>query len=175
MTRAIFFAVLSGCLFAAAVFRPAAAEDYGQATVNPLSLAERDLAAESRGDTAAALALYRDDAILQYCGLCWTPCVGKAAIQKEIERRVAAKNEWKIIGKYVSGNVAVVQTELKIGFIEDTGVDHVVVWCIYEVTGDTARLNYVEAGGKDRRPESFTTSDKTEASIVLLRRETQQR
>lgn len=49
------------------------------------------------------------------------------------------------------------------------------VWeAIYEVTGDKARLNYVEAGGADRRPEGFTTSDKTEASIVLLGRETRQ-
>jgi hypothetical protein len=31
-------------------------------------LAEQDLAAESRGDVAAALALYSDDAILQYGG-----------------------------------------------------------------------------------------------------------
>jgi len=42
---------------------------------------------------------------------------------------------------------------------------------IYEVSGDTFRLNYVEAGGKDGRPEAFATSDKTEASIVAMRRE----
>jgi hypothetical protein len=36
----------------------------------------------SRGDVAAALALYSDEAIVQYGGLCWTLCVGKAAIQK---------------------------------------------------------------------------------------------
>jgi hypothetical protein len=89
----------------------------------------------ARGDAAAALALYRDDAIVQYGGLCWTPCVGRAAIRKELERRVAAKNEWKVIGKYVSGNVAVLQTELKIGYIESSGVDRVVVWNIYEVRG----------------------------------------
>ena len=112
------------------------AEDYGQATVNPATLAEQDLAAESRGDIAAAVALYSDDAIVQYGGLCWTPCVGKAAVQKEIERRVDAKNKFKIIGKYVSGNVAVVQTELQIGYIESSGVDRVVVWNIYEVKGD---------------------------------------
>ncbi len=41
----------------------------------------------------------------------------------------------------------------------------------YDVTGDTFRLNYVEAGGKDRRPETFATSDTTEASIVTLRRD----
>ncbi len=81
---------------------------------------------------AAALASYSDDAIVQYGGLCWTPCVGKAAIQKELERRVAAKNRWTIIGKYVSGNVAVVQTELQIGYIEKSDVDRVIVWCIYE-------------------------------------------
>jgi hypothetical protein len=134
---------LLAAIFAFVVAAPALAADWGQATVDPLSLAKEDLAAESRGDVAAALALYNDDALLQYGGLCWTPCVGKVAIQKEIERRVAAKNEWKIIGSYVSGNVAVVQTELKIGFIEYTGVDHVVVWCIYEVVGDkiaTVRL-----------------------------------
>ena len=45
------------------------AEDYGQATINPMLLAKQDLTAESRGDVAAALALYRDDAIVQYGGL----------------------------------------------------------------------------------------------------------
>jgi hypothetical protein len=133
MIRPTFFVTLLASVFAVAVSIPAAAEDYGQATVNPLSLAERDLAAESRGDVAAALALYRDDAIVQYGGLCWTPCVGKEAIQKELERRVGAKNRWKVVGQYVSGNVAVVKTELQIGYIEASGVHRVVVWNIYEV------------------------------------------
>ena len=130
MNRPIFFLTLLTSMLALAVSTPAPAE------VDPASLAERDMAAESRGDVAAALALYSDDAIVQYGGLCWTPCVGKAAIQKELERRVAAKNRWTIIGKYVSGNVAVVKTALQIGFIEGSGVDRVIVWCIYEVKGD---------------------------------------
>jgi hypothetical protein len=129
MNRCIFFVALSASLLALAVSTPAPAQ------VDPASLAEQDLAAESRGDVAAALALYSDGAIVQYGGLCWSPCIGKAAIRKELERRVAAKN-LKIIGKYVSGNVAVVQTELRIGYIEKSGVDRVVVWNIYEVTGD---------------------------------------
>ena len=46
------------------------------------------------------------------------------------------------------------------------------VWeAVYETTADTLRLNYVEKGGKDPRPTSFTTSEKTEESIVTLRRE----
>ena len=130
MNRPIFFATLLASMVALAVSTPAPAE------VDPASLAEQDMAAESRGDVTAALALYSDDAIVQYGGLCWTPCVGKAAIQKELERRVAAKNRWTIIGKYVSGNVAVVQTELQIGYIEKSDVDRVIVWCIYEVKGD---------------------------------------
>jgi hypothetical protein len=130
MNRSIFFVTLLASLLALAMSTPAPAQ------VDPASLAEQDLAAESRGDVAAALALYSDNAIVQYGGLCWSPCVGKAAIRKELERRVAAKNQFKIIGKYVSGNVAVVQTELRIGYIEKSGVDRVLVWNIYEMTGD---------------------------------------
>jgi len=145
---------LAVVLFVGVVPR-AIAEDYGQATVNPLSLAEQDLAAESRGDVAAAAALYADDATVLYGGLCTPACVGKEAIQKEIERRVAAKNEWRIIGHYVTGNVAVVQTELKIGFIGYTGVDHVVVWCIYEVVGDKIAAVTLAGQHTDRETKRF--------------------
>jgi len=130
MNRPSFFLTMLASALALVVSTPASAKEA------PASLAERDLAAESRGDVAAALALYSDDAIVQNGGLCWTPCVGKAAIQKELERRVAAKNRFKITGKYVSGNVAVVKTEVRIGYIEKSGVDRVVVWNIYEVKGD---------------------------------------
>lgn len=42
---------------------------------------------------------------------------------------------------------------------------------IYEVTGPSFRLNYVEAGGKDPRPSAFSTSEKTEESLITLQRE----
>jgi uncharacterized protein (TIGR03067 family) len=42
---------------------------------------------------------------------------------------------------------------------------------IYETTGDTFRLNYVMKGEKDPRPPAFTTSEATEESIIVLRRE----
>jgi hypothetical protein len=130
MNRSIFFASLLASFLALVVSTPAPAKE------DPASLAQRELAAESRGDVAAVLAMYSDDAIVQYGGLCWTPCVGKAAIQKELERRVAAKNRWTVVGKYVSGDVAVVKTALQIGFIEGSGVDRVIVWCIYETKAD---------------------------------------
>ena len=146
MNRPIFFATFLASMLALAVSTSAPAE------VDPASLAERDLAAESRGDVASALALYSDDAIVQYGGLCWTPCVGKPAIQKELERRVEAKNRWTMIGKYVSGNVAVVQTELRIGFIEESGVDRVIVWCIYETKGD--KIAVVTLAGQRTDPQT---------------------
>jgi uncharacterized protein (TIGR03067 family) len=40
---------------------------------------------------------------------------------------------------------------------------------IYDVSGDVFRLNYVEAGGKDPRPITFTTSDQTEETVVVMR------
>ncbi|SRR6266851_2265644 len=107
MNRPVFSVTVLASMLALAVSTPAPAKD------DPASLAQRDLAAESRGDAAAALALYSDDAIVQYGGLCWPPCVGKAAIQKELERRVEAKNRF-----------------------EGSGVDRVIVWCIYETKGD---------------------------------------
>lgn len=130
MNRPVLFVSLLALLLAAALCVPPPAK------ADPASLVQRELAAESRGDVAAALAFYGDEAVVQYGGLCWTPCVGKAAIQKELERRVAAKNRWTILGKYVSGNVAVVKAALRIGFIEGSGVDRVIVWCIYEMKGD---------------------------------------
>jgi len=146
MNKPVFFVALLASVLALAVSTPAPAE------IDPASLAERDLAAESRGDVAAALALYCDDAIVQYCGLCWTPCVGKPAIQKELERRVEAKNRWTIVGKYVSGNVAVVKTELRIGFIEPSGVERVIVWCIYETKGD--KIAVVTLAGQRTDPQT---------------------
>jgi hypothetical protein len=130
MSRPILVVSLLASLLAFAVCTPAPAQ------ADPAAVAQRELAAESRGDVAAALALYSDDAIVQNGGLCGSACVGKPAIQKELERRLAAKNRWTILGKYVSGNVAVVKTALQIGFIEGSGVDRVIVWCIYELKGD---------------------------------------
>jgi len=86
---------------------------------------------------AAALALYNDDAVLQGGLLCAaTPCVGKGAIQKELEHRVAVKDRATIVRKYVSGNVAAIQLELRTDTIQKAGVDRIMIWGIYEVKGD---------------------------------------
>jgi hypothetical protein len=58
----------------------------------------------------------------------------------------------RIVGSSVSRNVAVVQIELKIGFIERTGVHHIVVWCIYQVAGN--RIAIVRLAGQPTGPET---------------------
>jgi hypothetical protein len=130
------WAIAIGTLCTVASAVPASAQ------VGPLSLAERDIAAENAGDVTAALALYTGDAIVQNGGLCWTPCVGQTAIRKELERRVAGLNRPTIVAKYVSGNVAVVKTEVRLAtrgnpgvqrkFDWSPGVERIVVWNVYE-------------------------------------------
>jgi hypothetical protein len=127
MNRPIFFVTMLASVLALAVSTPAPAKD------NPLSLAQREVAAQNRGDVAADLALYSDDAVMQAGPLCnATPCVGKAAIQKNLESRVAVKAHATIIGKYVSGNVAAVQAEIRSDNTQKAGVDRFIVWNIFE-------------------------------------------
>jgi ketosteroid isomerase-like protein len=131
MNRPIFFVTLLASMLVLAVSTPAPAKD------NPASLAQRDAAALARGDVAAALALYSDDAVMQAGPLCnATPCVGKAAIQKNLEARMAVKAHATIIGKYASGNVAAVQAEIRSDNTRKAGVDRFIAWTIYEAKGD---------------------------------------
>lgn len=46
------------------------------------------------------------------------------------------------------------------------------VWeAIFEVDASTFRMNYVPKGGPDPRPTGFSTAEKTEQTVVMLRRE----
>jgi hypothetical protein len=127
MNRPIFTALLSS-VFAIALSTPAPAQ------VDPASLVQRHVEAITRGDAAGALALYNDDAILQVGDLCSaTPCAGKAAIQKELDRRVAVKDHPIIIAKYVSGNVGTFLFEVRNDTLKKAGIDRFVTWSIYEV------------------------------------------
>jgi uncharacterized protein (TIGR03067 family) len=53
------------------------------------------------------------------------------------------------------------------GLVHDSGLR----WdAIYEVSGDDFKINYVDAGGRDKRPTAFRTSSDTEATLVILKR-----
>jgi ketosteroid isomerase-like protein len=94
------------------------------------------LSALSRGDVAAALALFTDDAVIDsQSGTCTDkPCVGKAAIRKDLERLVADKTRRVTpLGTYVAGNVLVTRFEARSATIQSAGLDRIVLWGIREM------------------------------------------
>jgi hypothetical protein len=93
----------------------------------------------ARGDVPAAVALFTDDAVIDTeSGLCASvPCVGKAAIQKDLERYVADKSRRVTsLGTYISGNVVVVHFEARSAQIEKAGVERIILWGIREMKGN---------------------------------------
>jgi len=79
-----------------------------------------------------------------------------------LQRRVADLNHATIVGKYVSGNVAVIKTEVRLGSVDKSGalqaiqwspgVDRIVVWNIYEVKGD--KIAVVTLAGERTDPQT---------------------
>jgi hypothetical protein len=101
---------------------------------DPAALREQLQQAIARGDVAGAVALYADDAVIDGPGVCAAaPCVGKAAIQRDIERRVTAKNQPKTLSHYVSGNVLTTRFEVSSDVIRKAGAERIIVWLVYEV------------------------------------------
>jgi ketosteroid isomerase-like protein len=115
---------------------------------DPAGVVQHHVDAIARGDAAAALALYVDDAVVDVVSpgtLCSAAsCVGKAAIQKEMERRVAAKGVATVLKIYASGNVATLRYELRNPATQKAGVERIIGWGIWEMKGD--KIAYVHDG-----------------------------
>jgi ketosteroid isomerase-like protein len=103
---------------------------------DPGALLEKHDEAINHGDAAGALALYADDAVIDGGGCAAAPCVGKAAIQKELERRVADKPHITILKQYVSGNVVTSRVEFRSDTVKQVGVERVIGWVITEMQGE---------------------------------------
>lgn len=91
------------------------------------------------GNVGNALALFTDDAVIDSeSGLCWkTPCVGKAAIRKDLERLVSDKSRRiTTTNTYVAGDVLVTRFEARSAAITKAGVDRIILWSIREMRGD---------------------------------------
>ena len=126
-----------------------AASTVALAQSDPAALVKQHVDAIARGDAAGALALYADDAVIDGGGLCAAaPCVGKAAIQKELERRVAAKQRATILKQYVSGNVLTQRAEVRNDAAQKAGVERYIGWSIWEMKGD--KISYFRGGILDR-------------------------
>jgi hypothetical protein len=107
------------------------------AQTDPKALRQQQFEAIARGDVAAALALYTENAVIDGTGLCArTPCVGKAEIQKELERRVAEKISATGLSYFVSGPVVTTRFEVRSDTIKKSGVERIIGWDIFETKGD---------------------------------------
>jgi ketosteroid isomerase-like protein len=107
------------------------------AQVDRKALRQQHFEAFARGDVVGALALYADDAVVDGGGLCAAaPCVGKAAIQKDLERRMAEKISATGLSYYVSGPVVTTRFEVRSDPIQQAGVDRLIGWDIFEMKGD---------------------------------------
>jgi hypothetical protein len=111
----------------------------GIAHADPVAVQQQLFAALDRGDVTAALALFTDDAVIDAeSGLCAkAPCVGKTAIQKDLERFVTDKSRRvAVLNTYGSGNVLVTRFEARSATIQKAGVERIILWGIREMRGD---------------------------------------
>jgi hypothetical protein len=124
--------------FAAALLLSVAAVAPAQAA-DPVAVQQQLLDALARGDVAAAVALFTDDAVIDsesgHCAK--APCVGRAAIQKDLERYVADKSRRvTVLNTFVSGSVLVTRFEARSATIQKSGVERIILWEIRETRGD---------------------------------------
>ena len=140
-----------------------AAAPVALAQSDPEAVQKKHVEAIARGDVASAFALYANDAVIDGGGLCTAaPCVGKAAIQKELERRVADKQQATILKQYVSGNVMTSRVEVRNDMIKKAGVERVIVWVIYEMKGD--KIAYIRGAIADRSDPQTARFDEWQRS-----------
>ena len=123
------------------------------------------LEAQNRGDVGAQLALLTDDATIVVDGpgsLCPPPvgCVGKAAIQRELERRVASGAQAAIPQVQVTGDTATARAEIRNPVTQRAGIDRAVLV-----------VTILERGGKLASVRSFldTTDPGTARLLAALR------
>ena len=102
----------------------------------PADVQQQLLAAWSRGDVDAALALFTDDAVIDsQSGACTNkPCVGKAAIRKDLERLATDRTRRVTpLSTFTAGNVLVTRFEARSAVIQGAGLDRIVLWGIREM------------------------------------------
>ena len=109
------------------------------AQADPITVQQHLLEALARGDVAGALALFTDDAVIDApSGTCLpAPCVGKAAIQKDLERLVTDKSRRVTpLNTYVADPLLVTRFDIRSDRIRQAGVERIIVWAIREMRGD---------------------------------------
>jgi len=109
------------------------------AIADPVAVQQKLFDALARSDVAAAVALFSDDAVIDaQSGLCAkTPCVGKAAIQKDLERYVKDKSRRiTVLNTYLTGNTLLTRFEARSATVQMAGVERIVLWGVREFRAD---------------------------------------
>ena len=125
------------CLVALLIVGTAAAAS--AAPEDPVAVQQQLLDDLAQGNVGGALGLFTDDAVIDSeSGFCASaPCVGKAAIQKDLERYVADKSRRvTTLNTYVTGNVLLTRFEARSDTIQKAGVKRIILWGIREMHGD---------------------------------------
>ncbi len=104
---------------------------------NPVEVVKQYLDDENRGDVTAALALVTDDAVIDG-GSCQPPCVGKAAIQKDIEQGEITHTQHVLADStfQMSGNTVTARIEHQSDVARAAGVDRFFVIATIQFIGD---------------------------------------
>lgn len=79
--------------------------------------------AQNRGDLAAAMALFADDATFTAAPTCLPSCTGKAQIQRAIEQRILDYNQQHLIEVQADGHVATSRTDWRSDATRTAGVE----------------------------------------------------
>jgi ketosteroid isomerase-like protein len=117
----------SSAATAVAPTEAAAAQVKGASAIGPAALREQYYAALNRGDVAAVVALYADDAVYAGVGSCrLNACVGREAIQREIQIQVAGSARITLLGAQVSGNVVTGRWSADAERVRLAGVERIV-------------------------------------------------
>lgn len=119
------------------------------------------VAAFRRGDVAAVMSFFADDARYEGFGLCTpSPCAGKAAIQREMARALADHYAGtEVVGTArVTGDTLVHRIELRSDSIKAAGVERVMGTNTVEIKGDKIILLRVELDQADPQTATYLKS-----------------
>ena len=93
--------------------------------------------AQNRGDVAGVMATYAEDASVRGGFLCTpAPCVGKAAIQAEVERRIAQKAQIEVLSLRESSGTATGVLQVTEAGFASCGVQRILVNFTFVVKND---------------------------------------
>jgi hypothetical protein len=120
------------------------------------------------GNVAGAMAFLTEDAVFEGYGLCAAaPCAGKAAIQKEVERRLADKTIGSPIpgSSSVTGDTLTARREVRSDSIKAAGVERIIVAATVETKGDKVSLSRWVLDSTD--PQTATFANFQRLSAIL--------